>query len=186
MTVIMTGNKRTIVEDIKTRLLTNIRPESIILFGSVASGTDSLDSDIDLLVVWDELKDLPNIKRRIRLRQIIGITASPLDILTCSSAELRVALSDAQSFTSHIIKEGEVIYGGSTVIPQTHDLIFLLGKCQSYENSLSKVLHSLTILNEYSVTARYPSDFEDKRTIEDAKEAYGFITGVNKELSGFL
>jgi len=105
----MTGNKRTIVEDIKTRLLTNIQPESIILFGSVASGTDSLDSDIDLLVVWDELKDISNIKRRIMLRQIIGITASPLDILTCSSDELRIALSDTQSFTAHIIKEGEVI-----------------------------------------------------------------------------
>lgn len=70
--------------------------------------------------------------------------------------------------------------------PQTHDLVFLLGKCQSYINSLSKLLHSLTILNEYSVAARYPSDFEDKRTIEDAKEAYSCLSEVNQELSCFL
>ena len=108
----MQENKRTIVEDIKTRLLTNIQPKSIILFGSVAKGSDSLDSDIDLLVVWDEQKDVPNIKRQIMLRQIIGITESPLDILTCTSEELQFALTDEQSFTSHIIKEGEVLYGG--------------------------------------------------------------------------
>ena len=47
----MQENKRTVVEDIKTKLLTNIQPKSIILFGSVARGTGSLDSDIDLLVV---------------------------------------------------------------------------------------------------------------------------------------
>lgn len=112
MISVMQENKRTVVEDIKTKLLTNIQPKSIILFGSVARGTDSLDSDIDLLVVWDEQKDIPNIKRRIMLRQIIGITESPLDILTCTSDELKIALSDEQSFTSHIIKEGEVLYGG--------------------------------------------------------------------------
>jgi hypothetical protein len=50
------------------------------------------------------------------LRQIIGITESPLDILTCSSEELRIALSDERSFTSHIIKEGEVLYGGPNVV----------------------------------------------------------------------
>lgn len=109
---VMQENKRTVVEDIKTKLLTNIQPKSIILFGSVARGTDSLDSDIDLLVVWDELKDIPNIKRRIMLRQIIGITERPLDILTCTSDELKIALRDEQSFTSHIIKEGEFLYGG--------------------------------------------------------------------------
>ncbi len=108
----MQENKRTIVENIKTKLLTNIQPKSIILFGSVAKGLDSLDSDIDLLVVWDEQKNIPNIKRRILLRQIIGITESPLDILTCSTEELQTALNDEQSFTSHIIKEGEILYGG--------------------------------------------------------------------------
>jgi hypothetical protein len=54
------------------------------------------------------------------LSQIIGITESPLDILTCSSEELRIALNDEQSFTSHIINEGEVLYGRlrTTLIPK--------------------------------------------------------------------
>ncbi len=43
-------------------------------------------------------------------------------------------------------------------VSQTHDLIFLLGKCRNYKDSLSKLLNSLTVLNEYSVAARYPSD----------------------------
>jgi HEPN domain-containing protein len=70
-------------------------------------------------------------------------------------------------------------------VPMTHDLLFLLGKCLKYQNSLSKLLNSLTILNEYAVAARYPSDFEDKRTIEDAKEAYACISEINRELSVF-
>jgi predicted nucleotidyltransferase len=110
--IIMQENKRVVVEGITTKLLTNIQPKSIVLFGSVANGTASLDSDIDLLVIWDEAKDIPNMKRRLMLRQIIGIVESPLDLLTCTSDELRIALNDENSFTSHIVKEGEVLYGG--------------------------------------------------------------------------
>jgi predicted nucleotidyltransferase len=108
----MQENKRELIEKIKTKLLTYIRPKSIVLFGSVARNAASPDSDIDLLIVWDEQKDLPNIKRRVMLRQFIGIIESPLDILTCTSEELQTALSDEQSFTSQIVKEGEILYGG--------------------------------------------------------------------------
>ena len=35
----------------------------------------------------------------------------PVDIITCTSEELEKALQDKNSFTSNIVKEGEVIYG---------------------------------------------------------------------------
>jgi len=100
-----------IAHRIKNKIVNNINPKTIVLFGSVANHTEHEDSDIDLLVVWDEKKDLPNVKRRIMLRKIIGIIENPLDVITCSSDELAKALEDENSFTSRIIREGELIYG---------------------------------------------------------------------------
>lgn len=108
----LTSTKISIINEIQNRIISNIHPESIILFGSTAKGIDKEDSDIDLLIVWDEQKDMPNIKRRIMLRKIIGITESPIDIITCTTDELKAALRDKNSFTYQIVNEGEVLYGG--------------------------------------------------------------------------
>jgi uncharacterized protein len=99
------------IHNISSKLLSNIKPKSIILFGSTAKGTDNEDSDIDLLIIWDEFENTPNAKRRIMLRKIIGINDIPLDIITCTTNELNNALRDKYSFTSQIVKEGEIIYG---------------------------------------------------------------------------
>lgn len=68
-------------------------------------------------------------------------------------------------------------------VPKSHDLLFLLGLCNKHDGSLSKLTDALMVLNEYSVSARYPSDFEDKRTIEEAKEAYAYIIEVRKAIA---
>ena len=104
--------KMEIVHMIKNRIIENINPKSMVLFGSVARGNEREDSDIDILVIWDEKKELSNVKRRILLRKIIGVVESPLDILTCTTEELNKAIEDKNSFTSRILSEGELIYGG--------------------------------------------------------------------------
>lgn len=101
-----------IAQMIKNKLIETINPKSIVLFGSLARNEEREDSDIDLLIVWDEQRDLPNVKRRIIIRKIIGVVEIPLDILTCTTEELEKALDDKNSFTSRIVSEGEVIYGG--------------------------------------------------------------------------
>lgn len=102
---------QTIVDAIKEKILSNIHPKAIIIFGSSAKGTATDNSDIDLFVLWDEQENVPNIKRRIYLRKIIGITEKPLDIITCSTEELQQALENQNSFTANIVKEGKLIYG---------------------------------------------------------------------------
>jgi predicted nucleotidyltransferase len=103
--------KKAIIQIVKNRIIENINPKSIVLFGSMAKGSESEDSDIDILVVWDEKKELSNVKRRIFLRKLIGLIDSPLDVLTCTTEELNRAMEDKNSFTSKIISEGELIYG---------------------------------------------------------------------------
>jgi predicted nucleotidyltransferase len=93
------------------RITAQIHPESIIVFGSVAQGVDNEDSDLDLLVVWNDENILSNRERRIKLRRLIGMIDRPLDVLTCNTEELQRALREPHSFTSQIVKEGKVIYG---------------------------------------------------------------------------
>ena len=104
--------KMEIAQMIKNRLVQEINPKSIVLFGSLVKGNEREDSDIDLLVIWDEKKELSNVKRRIIIRKIIGMVESSLDVLTCTTEELYKALEDKNSFTSRIVSEGELIYGG--------------------------------------------------------------------------
>lgn len=100
-----------IVESIKSKLLAGIHPEAILLFGSGARGEIHEDSDIDLLVVWDERPEISNINRQIFLRKLIGAVDWPVDVLTCSTKELNNSLNKAHPFTKEILEEGIVLYG---------------------------------------------------------------------------
>jgi predicted nucleotidyltransferase len=59
-----------IINEVTQRITAQIRPESIILFGSLARGEAREDSDIDLLIVWDEEGTLSNRERRSKLRRL--------------------------------------------------------------------------------------------------------------------
>ncbi len=100
-----------LIKELTAKLTAGIHPESIILFGSMCRQEDQEDSDIDLLVVWNEEDTLSNRERRLILRRLIGDFEKPLDLLTCTSSELAKALAEPHSFTSQIVKEGRVIYG---------------------------------------------------------------------------
>lgn len=100
-----------IINEVTQRITAQICPESIILFGSLARGEDREDSDIDLLIVWDEEGTLSNRERRLKLRRLIGTIDKPLDLLTCTSTELKRALTEPNSFTAQIVKEGRLVYG---------------------------------------------------------------------------
>lgn len=100
-----------LIKDLTTKITAGIHPESIILFGSMGRQDNNDDSDIDLLVVWDEEAALSNRERRLKLRRLIGDFEKPLDLLTCTSTELAKALAEPHSFTSQIVREGRIIYG---------------------------------------------------------------------------
>ncbi len=104
------GNEE-LIKELTAKITAGINPESIILFGSMGRQENSDDSDIDLLAVWDEESALSNRERRLKLRRLIGDFEKPLDLLTCTSAELAKALAEPHSFTSQIVREGKIIYG---------------------------------------------------------------------------
>lgn len=84
------------------------QPEKIILFGSVAEGKGDVYSDIDLLIVTDNISlknffihQVKNFAREFSLS---------VDVLVYSESELTKASLNATSFLSGVIKHGKIVY----------------------------------------------------------------------------
>jgi uncharacterized protein len=70
------------------RLVAEFDPVKIVLFGSVADGTDGPDSDIDLLIVLDEAPLADRRRTMVELRRATRGVGAPHDLLVTSSADL--------------------------------------------------------------------------------------------------
>ncbi len=69
-------------------LVAEFDPASIILFGSVAAGADGPDSDIDLLVVFDDAPLADRRRKMVEMRRATRGIAAPHDLLVTSVADL--------------------------------------------------------------------------------------------------
>jgi len=58
-----------IISEMANKIVREYRPERIILFGSYAYGTPTFDSDVDLLIIKDDIR--PAIDRRVEIRRIV-------------------------------------------------------------------------------------------------------------------
>ena len=63
-----------------------------------------------------------------------------------------------------LMKENQLI--------KTHDLTFLLDQCSHFDKRFKDFEDSLTVLNQYALSARYPGDFSGSRNLEEAMEAF--------------
>ncbi len=77
------GIDQAFLEEIVRRILSVTTPHRIILFGSSASGGTTPDSDIDLLVVEDELADRQ--AEYVRIRRALRGLGRPFDIILIST-----------------------------------------------------------------------------------------------------
>ena len=84
-------------------------PAEIIVFGSIARGDATADSDLDLLVVFDDLSgaDLDALQRQVRL----SITAPvPCDVVVTDRAERDRRQMIPGSLHRRAAMEGRVVY----------------------------------------------------------------------------
>ena len=72
------------VPDLVSVIVSAFDPEQVILFGSVADGTDGPDSDIDLLVVLDHAPLADRRRLMVELRRAARTIAAPHDLLVTS------------------------------------------------------------------------------------------------------
>lgn len=97
-----------IIEGISKRIVEEIAPEKIILFGSYANGNPTQDSDIDLIIV--NKTSLPKHKRGIEIRRLFYRHLIPLDIKVYTPEEFESELGNRYSFLYSAIKNSILLY----------------------------------------------------------------------------
>lgn len=90
------------------RIVEELQPEKIILFGSYAYGTPTPDSDVDLLVVMET--EAPSKERSWAVSRLLIPRPFPVDILVRTPQEIECALAKGDFFIRKIITRGRVLY----------------------------------------------------------------------------
>ncbi len=96
------------INEIALKIATNFNPDKIILFGSYASGNQSDDSDLDLLIIQDS--DLPKHKRGLDIRMSLRGLKIPMDILIYTNSEFESEKDIKYSFLNAAIKNSKILY----------------------------------------------------------------------------
>ncbi len=90
------------------RIVEELRPEKIILFGSYAQGTATRDSDVDLLVIMET--EAPSRERSWAISRLLIPRPFPVDILVRTPVEVEQALKKRDFFMREIIEKGTLLY----------------------------------------------------------------------------
>ena len=93
------------------RIVSALKPEKIILFGSYAHGNPTHDSDVDLLVIMKTRKK--RAERYVAVSQVLYPRRFPVDIIVKTPKEVEEAMKggkDNSFFIREIIKKGKVLY----------------------------------------------------------------------------
>jgi predicted nucleotidyltransferase len=93
------------------RIVTALKPEKIILFGSYADGNPNHDSDVDLLVIINNRRNPKENHRAVSM--LLYPRQFPVDIIVKTPKEVRDALRGGVNngfFIREIVKKGKVLY----------------------------------------------------------------------------
>jgi predicted nucleotidyltransferase len=99
------------IQEAVHRLVGAAEPIRIILFGSHASGEATSESDIDLLVIEEEVEN--KIEEMIRLRKVLRGLDISVDILVVSKQEVEDWGDLPGSVLYWALKEGKVLHEGT-------------------------------------------------------------------------
>ena len=97
-------------EEVTRRLVAEMEPDRIILFGSHAWGSPDEDSDLDLLVIVPH-SDQPPTLRAVRAHRCLGDIPFPVDVLVKTRAEVERGSQVPASLISEVLERGKVLYG---------------------------------------------------------------------------
>ena len=99
------------IQEIVRRILREMSPQRIILFGSAATGQMTRDSDLDLLVVSVDPGDTR--KASVRLRKALRGLGLPMDVIVMAQARFEETKEIIGGIAFPANKYGQVIYEAS-------------------------------------------------------------------------
>lgn len=97
-----------ILRMIRDRIVVGFNPQLIVLFGSRARGDAAPDSDLDLLVILDEVPD----RRRlaVEIRRVLADLPVSKDIFVATPDEFARAAGRSGSVLESAAREGRTIF----------------------------------------------------------------------------
>ena len=90
------------------RIVRELKPEKIILFGSYAYGKPTPDSDVDLLIIMET--DAQRKERYLSVSLLLAPRPFPVDILVKTPGEIRQAFEKGDFFIKEIVSQGKILY----------------------------------------------------------------------------
>ncbi len=101
---------RKLINEVIGKIVTEYRPEKIILFGSYAHGTPNRDSDIDLLII-KKTTERP-IDRRVAVSKIVSDPKLriPIESIVLTPEEIKTRQEIGDQFIEEISTRGELLY----------------------------------------------------------------------------
>ncbi len=99
-----------VFDEITRRLIKELEPEQIILFGSYAWGTPTEDSDVDIFIIISESDEPPPRRARYAHKCLRGLGVSK-DILVRTRQEVEKQRNIKTSFENMILEKGKILYG---------------------------------------------------------------------------
>jgi uncharacterized protein len=98
----------TLLDEIVSRILRVAQPDTIILFGSAATGQMTKDSDIDLLIVEPAQSNTHN--RSVEIRRALGNLGYPFDVIVMRTDCFERTKGIIGGIAYPAFKHGRVIY----------------------------------------------------------------------------
>ena len=99
-----------LVQYIVDKIVREIQPVKIILFGSYARGDFSRDSDLDLFIVVDDGRESSRLIRR-KIDALLWGRRFPVDLVVRKEKEIERNFRAKNPFyIHHIFKDGKVLY----------------------------------------------------------------------------
>jgi predicted nucleotidyltransferase len=98
-----------LLKEIVKRIVNAVNPLKIILFGSYAYGMPKKGSDLDILVVVDNIKDSKR-ELRLKIRKALREFLIGKDIIVLSVQELENCENIPYTFISSIVRKGKILY----------------------------------------------------------------------------
>ncbi len=111
LAIVPTGCERPVSETLPSaveRIVEEIKPNKVVLFGSYAYGVPTPDSDVDLLIILET--DAPGKERSWAVSRLLLPRPFPVDILVKTPQEVAQALAKGDFFMREILERGRVLY----------------------------------------------------------------------------
>jgi len=104
----MTESIPTQVQAVINQIITNYKPQKVILFGSHAEGNATTDSDYDLFMVKDTSGTIA--ERQYTVWKSINNWSIPFDFVVYTPQEVIEAKRRGSWFMNHIETNGRILY----------------------------------------------------------------------------